>query len=189
MNQHASREEIIAALRQGGSDRAVGRELRCDKRRVARIRAELGMPVHAQPEQARTIEEKWRAFTRPIDGGHLGWAGERGTSTGTPILSYKGKRHPAAAVAFHIRTGRDPVGYVYAECEVRHCVSPQCVDDEAGRTRTREQLRYLTGGRERPARCVHGHDQAVHGRYETDGVAYCEACKVIRKRAGRAVAS
>lgn len=183
---NASRADIIAMLRDGHSNSRIVRELRCDKQRVIRIRTELGLPAFVPVEQTRTLEEKWASFTRPVDGSHLEWLGERQSTSGTPVLRYKDESYSPAAVAFRMRNGREPVGQVFAECGMRHCVAPDHVDDEPGRQRTREQLRYLTGGRERKPHCVHGHDQAVHGRYETDGRAYCEACKVVQKRAARA---
>jgi hypothetical protein len=181
---NATRTDIIALLRDGHSNSRIVRELRCDKQRVRRIRTELALPTFVPIEQTRTLEEKWALDTRPLDGGHLEWVGEHATS-GTPLVSYKEKHHSAAAVAFHIRTGRDPQGYAIADCGMQHCVAPEHVEDEAGRRRNREQLRYLMGGRERKPFCVHNHDQAENGRYEPDGTAYCEACKVDRKRAER----
>lgn len=184
---NATRNDIIAMLRDGHSNNRIMRELRCDKQRVIRIRAELGLPTFIRPEQTRTLEEKWALFTQPIDGGHLEWTGTRGTASDTPVLSYKEQLYTAASIAFTIKYGRKPDGYVKAECGLKHCVAPEHVEDEAGRQQLREQLRYLTGGQERKTRCVHDHDLAEHGRYSPDGrTAYCEACKVIRKRAERA---
>jgi hypothetical protein len=186
---NATRADIIGMLRDGHSNSRIVRELRVDKARVRRIRTDLGLPTFVPIEQTRTLEEKWALDTRPLDGGHMEWTGERATG-GTPLVSYKDKHHSAAAVAFRIRTGRDPQGYAIADCGMQHCVAPDHVEDEAGRLRNREQLRYLMGGRERKPLCNHGHDQAEHGRYEPDGTAYCEACKAAQKRAERqAVAS
>lgn len=186
---NATRADIVALLAEGHSNSRIVRELRVDKQRVRRIRTELGLPTFVRAEQTRTIEEKWARDTRPLDGGHIEWTGERATG-GTPLVSYKEKHHSAAAVAFRIRTGRDPQGYAIADCGMKHCVAPEHVEDEVGRLRNREQLRYLTGGRERKPFCRHGHDQAEHGRYEQDGTAYCEACKREQKQALRqAVAS
>jgi len=188
MNQNATRAAIVDLLHDGLSNTAISQTLHCDRHRVGDIRRELGLPN--LPAQPLTLEEKWQANTRPVDGGHLEWTGERGTASGTPVFRYREKPHSPAAIAFRIKHDRDPVGYAYAECGLKHCVAPDHVDDEPGWTRTREQLRYLTGGQQRKPECVHGHDQAQHGRYEADGRAYCEACKVVRKHAERqAVAS
>lgn len=184
---NATRTDIIALLQEGHSNNRIMRELRCDKQRVIRIRAELGLPAFVKAEQTRTLEEKWALFTKPVDGGHLEWIGTRGTASSTPVLSYKEKLYTAAVIAFRIKHGREPEGYVKAECGLQHCVAPDHVEDEAGRIRLREQLRFLVGGPERKEKCVHGHDLAVHGRFSPDGrTAYCEACKVVRKRAERA---
>lgn len=176
---NATREQIIALLNDGLSNTAIARQLHCDRHRVGDIRHELDIPN--LPKQPLTLEEKWASHTRPADGGHLEWTGERQSISGTPVMRYREKPYGPAAIAFRIQHGREPKGYVYADCGMKHCVAPAHVDDEITRTQTREQLRYLTGGRERKATCVHGHDQAVHGRYETDGRAYCHGCKLDRK--------
>jgi hypothetical protein len=178
---NATREDITAALRAGLSNSAVSRRLRCDKKRVQALRAELGLPV--TPAQPLTLVEKWTARTREVEGGHLEWTGQRQRPSGTPVMVYSGRTYTAARIAYRIRTGRDPEGYAMPTCAMAHCVAPDHQDDEADRARVREQLRYLTGGRPRPPRCRHGHDQAKHGRYGPGGVAYCEACKVVRRRA------
>lgn len=166
------------------SSEAIARILGVDRAAVRRIRNDAGIP-YVRAEQTRTLEEKWASHTRPIDGGHLEWTGERRNEAGTPAMRYKEEHYSPAAVAFRIRHGRDPQGYAIADCGLKHCVAPDHVEDEAGRDRTREQLRYLTGGRERKPVCSHGHDQAVHGGYETDGVAYCRECKRLTKQALR----
>jgi hypothetical protein len=185
VNQKATRADIIALLGEGHSNLRIARELHCDKARVARIRRELDLPDYVPAEQTRTAEEKWHSLTRPTDGGHVEWLGERATASGTPVMRHKEQPYSPAAIAFRIRTGRDAEGYAIADCGMQHCVAPDHVEDEAGRRRNREQLRYLTGGSERKPLCAHGHDQAAHGRYGPNGVAYCEKCKVIRKRAER----
>ncbi|MEV7422839.1 hypothetical protein [Streptomyces sp. NPDC091212] len=167
--------EIEELLRAGLSNTAIGRQLHCDRHRVADIRRDLGIPnIPAQPF---SLEEKWRARTRPVAIGHLEWTGERQSTSGTPVMRHSGKWYTAAAIAFRIRHGRDPQGQARAECGHHQCVAPDHVDDTVTRTKTREQLRYLTGHGERRPYCVHGHDQAVEGLYEADGRAYCGACK------------
>lgn len=188
MYQNATREEIIAKLREGLSNMEISRQLRCDKHRVGAIRREIGLPNVAP--QPLTVEQKWRTNTRPLDGGHLEWTGSRQTHSRTPVMRYRDKAYTAAALAFQVKHGRPPVGYAYADCGVRHCVAPDHVEDQEGRARLREQLRYLTGGQQPPATCRGaGHDQAVHGRLSPDGVQYCHACHLERSRAERATSS
>lgn len=184
---HPRDAEIRALLPEHSSD-AIARQLGVDRAAVRRIRREAGIP-YVRPEQIRTLEEKWASHTRQVDGGHLEWTGERGNTSGTPVMRYKDKYYSPAAVAFRIKHGREPEGYAVADCDHAHCVAPAHVEDEAGRRRNREQLRYLMGGRERKPQCVHGHDQAEHGRYGPDGTAYCAACGTERKQAARAVTS
>lgn len=106
------------------------------------------------------IDLKRRFFDRVIrmDDGHLGWSGSFHTKRGTPFLYYEYKQIPAAAVAFVLRTGRAPVGYVKCVCEYLQCVSPDCVEDRPGRERLEQQLRDL----ERKRRDFHAYPD-VHG--------------------------
>lgn len=182
MNQNATREQIVAALRAGHSVYRINKDLRADRARIRTIRDELGLATYVPREQTRTIEDKWRLYAKPLEDGHMEWTGERGKTSGTPLLSFKDKHHSAAAVAFRVRTGRDPEGYAIADCGMKHCVAPEHVEDEPGRTRNREQLRYVLGGRQRKDRCVHGHDQAEDGAYGPDGKAYCRECKRLAKQ-------
>lgn len=180
---NATRADIIAALQQGHSNLQISRELHCDKTRVARLRIELGLPHVAM--QPLTLEQKWASRTRPVDGGHLEWTGERAKATGTPVMRYKEVGYSPAAVAFEIRHGQRPQGYVKAECGYQHCVAPDHVNDEAGRQEARLRLRAERGLGDIPTKCAGGHDQAEHGKLEPDGRSYCGMCKVEDKRRRR----
>ncbi|WP_371793873.1 hypothetical protein OIE91_11450 [Streptomyces albidoflavus] len=164
----------ITALLAHATNTAIGHQLGVDRATVARIRQETGT-TYRKPKY-RSVEEKWADHVRLVDGGHLEWLGER-SSTGTPAMRYQDQWVAPSAVAFRWGKGRDPVDQVRAECGVRHCQAPDHVDDDLGRQRTREQLRYLTGRGPRPERCRHGHPQADYGRYTPTGVAYCNKCK------------
>ncbi|MEW2420485.1 hypothetical protein AB0911_08065 [Streptomyces nigra] len=180
---NASRADIIAMLRDGYSNLRISRELRCDKTRVARLRSELGLPhVVLQP---LTLEQKWASKTRPVDGGHLEWIGERAKTTNTPVMRYKEVGYSPAALAFQMQHGRPPQGYVKAECGYPHCVAPDHVNDEAGRQQQRLARRAERGLGDIPAKCVSGHDLPAHAKLEPDGTAYCGMCKVEDKRAQR----
>ena len=130
-----------------------------------------------------TLEAAWAARARETDSGHMEWTGERGTSAGTPVMRYREQAYTARAIAFRLRTGRDPIGYVTAECGHNGCVAPAHVEDTPGRARVREQYRYLTGITRRAATCRRGHDQAIHGRYDNRGHAYCNTCITERRAA------
>lgn len=178
---NATRGQIAALIHQGLTNTTIARQLHCDKARAARIRRELGIPN--VPRQPLSLVEKWHSLTHPVDGGHLEWLGERGKSAGTPVMRYGERSYSPAAIAFGIQHGREAKGQTFADCGFKQCVAPAHVDDETTRQRTREQLRYLTGGRARKPVCVHGHDQSEFGRYEPDGTAYCQACNGARKAA------
>lgn len=181
---NAPNSEIIAMIRDGHSNLRIARELHVDKTRVARLRRKLDIPnVVLQP---LTLEQKWATRTRPVDGGHLEWIGERAKATGTPVMRYKEASYSPAAIAFEIKHGRKPRGYVRADCDFKQCVAPDHVNDEVGRHQARLKVRAERGLGDLAERCTRGHDQAEHGRLEPDGTAYCQMCKVLDKRAQRA---
>ncbi|MFJ4787627.1 hypothetical protein [Streptomyces sp. NPDC088794] len=146
-------------------------------------RIQQAKPFDMDCYTTHTLEDKWLACVQEAEGGHLEWTGERNKASGTPLLRYREKYYTAAAVAFRRRMGRDPVGQAKAECGMHQCVEPSHVEDELGRDRLREQLRYLLGKGERPARCRRDHDQAEHGRLQPNGVAYCKACHDLNRTA------
>ncbi|MGV2914764.1 hypothetical protein [Streptomyces alfalfae] len=173
MYQNATREEIVEALQAGKSVTAINRELRADRARVRRIRDELGLAVFVPAERSRTLEEKWAESTQPVEGGHLAWTGERGTTSGSPVMRYRDRSYSPAAVAFRMRTGRDAQGQTFAECGMKHCVAPEHVHDEVERAAARQQLRAAAA----PAACRYGHDRAEYGAYQPDGRSYCLRCQ------------
>lgn len=179
---HPKEDQVRALLAEGYSNAEASRRTGIDPATAARIReaAGIGPATTYRKPKYRSAEEKWADHVRLVDGGHLEWLGER-SSTGTPVMRYQEQSVAPSGIAFRWRAGRDPVDQVRAECGVRHCQAPDHVDDDLGRQRTREQLRYLTGRGPRPERCRHGHLQADHGRYTPTGVAYCNKCKQ-RKR-------
>lgn len=182
---NATRTDIIALLQEGHSNTHIARELHCSKPRVAHIRAELGLPNYVPAAQTRTVEDKWRLLTRSVDGGHIEWTGERAKATGTPVMRYKETNVSPAGVAFEMRHGRPPQGYVIAECGMQHCVAPDHVNDEAGRQQTRRDRRAERGLGDVQEKCVNGHIMAEHAKFEPDGTAYCGLCKLLDKRAQR----
>lgn len=183
-NIHATREQILAALQQGHPTGRIARELRCDKGRVRRIRDEEGLPVYVRGSEEPTIEDRWRKHAVPTADGHMDWTGERHPS-GRPLISHQYRHRSAAAVAFKIRTGRDPIGQALADCGVKHCIAPDHVEDLPGRRRNREQLRYLQGRQALQETCQNGHDQQEHARINSDGIAYCHPCKRARETQAR----
>lgn len=187
MKRHPKTDAVQQLIGEGLTNTEIGRILRMERQTVGRIRRELGLPN--VPHQPLTLDEKWATFTRPVNGGHLEWTGERQTTSGTPVMRYREHAYTAARIAFRIRHGREPEGYARPECGLPHCVAPAHIDDTTTRLRDREQFRYLLGGRERPETCAHGHNQGQWGRYETDGRSYCHACKREAKQTQREAAA
>ncbi|MFI7010005.1 hypothetical protein [Streptomyces sp. NPDC050145] len=176
MKKHPKHDAVARLLREGLSNTEIGRRLHADKHVVGRIRSELGLPSIVQ--RVPSLEEKWAANTRVVDGGHVEWTGSRGTCSGTPVMKYRGKSCAPAGVAFRMRTGRDPQGYVTATCERKHCVAPDHVQDEVERAAARIALRP---GPPPSGKCRWGHSWAQYVRYEPDGTAYCDRCKYLSK--------
>jgi hypothetical protein len=141
------RPDIVALLRQGLSDRAIGRQLRCDPKGVARTRAALGLPQVKSGPPPAPVEDLFWARVEPVEGGHLRWTGHH-NSTGVPSLRVGGRSgglRSAYRIAFTIRTGREPQGTVSSDCDHPGCVAPRHVADAAERARDRKALAALLG--------------------------------------------
>ncbi|MFD5571979.1 hypothetical protein [Streptomyces cadmiisoli] len=189
---HPREAEILAELRAGGTNNGIARSLGVDKVAVARIRAahEIANTYESRRTARPPVEERWREHAREVDGGHMKWTGPRATnSSGTPVLRVHGSWYSAAGLAFRIRTGRDPVGQVRAECDVKHCVAPACVEDEPGRQALRRTLRRIQGLPNPPTgTCPNGHDLTEDGRLDGQLHPYCEGCKRDTSRAKKQAA-
>jgi hypothetical protein len=181
---HPKDAEIRALLHEGLSSNEIARRLVVDRGTVRRIRAKAGVPI--PPRQPLSLQEKWQERAQPLGDGHMEWTGERVGASRTPVMRYRGESHTAAGIAFRRRTGRDPIGHVQAECGMAHCIAPDHVEDEPGRTRLRELLRQVRGVGPRKPYCRRGHDQAEHGRYRPNGAPYCQVCRARSRKAGAA---
>jgi len=141
----AIRADIAELLRAGGSDRRIAQQLHVDYRTVAAARRALGLPKTKNgPKPAATVEELWRARTRPVDGGHLLWTGHV-TNTGTPAVRHGGRLLSAYRIAWRLRTGREPDGYVAPSCGMPLCVAPEHVETAAERRRNEAAFEAIFG--------------------------------------------
>jgi hypothetical protein len=123
----ASRADVLLLLRDGHSNREIGRVLHINPERVGRVRAELDLPQY-KPEPALTLEQRWATQAKPTSGGHMRWDG--GIRCGTANLVYRQRNYSARRVAFAIEHGREPVGRVLPGCGLGWCVAPACATDE-----------------------------------------------------------
>ncbi|WP_327368758.1 hypothetical protein [Streptomyces sp. NBC_01217] len=129
------------------TDRAIARITGVHFTTVARYRRLLNLPRIPQPDKtAGTVEEQWRRRVRPAADGHMEWTGAY-NSADVPTFSYHGTPTSARVIAFRIRTGRTPVGYVKAVCDHPGCVAPRCVEDKPGRDRLAQLLAAVGGPR------------------------------------------
>lgn len=137
MNQSPStdyRLDVAKLLKQGLSDRAIMRQLRCGGSTVVQTRKALG--ITRKPREgsghktAPSVEDAFRARIEAAGDGHFIWAGY--VENGLPRFSHGGRggrRYLAPRVAFRVRTGRDPVGKVAPTCGRSDCVAPEHVDE------------------------------------------------------------
>ena len=139
------REAEIRALLPNHSSDAIARQLGVDRAAVRRIRTEFGLPAFVPAEQTRTLEEKWATFTRPVDGGHLEWTGGRSNGS-TPSFMCSEQRISAYRIAFRIKHGREPQGYLRPSCGYDGCVAPGHHDDRLIRERTNATFDAIFGG-------------------------------------------
>ncbi|WP_145789559.1 hypothetical protein [Kitasatospora atroaurantiaca] len=181
-----SLEHVRALLAAGRSNRAIARELGINAKRVATVRAGMGLPsTRGRFPAGLSLVESWRVRTVPGAGGHLMWDGAT-TKQGSPVMRYRRDTYTAHRIAFKVRTGHWPDGTAKAECGVRLCVEPSHVDDTATRNRDRKALAAVLGRNPRVTHCRRGHDLAVHASYREDGIRWCRACKRVKRAASAA---
>ncbi|MEU7399966.1 hypothetical protein [Streptomyces sp. NPDC044948] len=121
------RADIIPLLHKGLSDRAIGRTLHTNPKRVGRIRADLGLPQYETPPST-PLEDLWKRRTRAVAGGHMRWTGA--LRSGMPNLVHQQRNVSARRVAFQIGHGREPVGRVLPDCGHSWCVAPEHTTDQ-----------------------------------------------------------
>lgn len=182
--RHPKHDAMVRLLRDDLTDTAIAKQLRVDRRAVARVRGLLGMKPKTN---ATTLFHKLDQHTTEADAeGHVRWTG-RTTRNGTPETRHLGKSVPAAHVAFERRTGRKPVGTCRADCGVKHCVADTHVQDDLERRTVRMQERALYGLEPKPwDECPEGHGWDAHGRVEPDLTPYCKQCNTERAARSRA---
>lgn len=138
------RADIAELLHTGNSDSAIARQLRCDRKAVARARAALGLPKtpHGRPTP---LADLIAARTEPVEGGHVRWTGTTNVS-GTPVLNYRGEGPRSVhRLVFIVRYGREPVGKVRAACGYPRCLAMDHVEDQPMRERNRATYAAIFG--------------------------------------------
>lgn len=139
------RPDVAELLREGLANHVIARQLHTSRAKVQAARAALGIPNLALgPRPSTSVEELFAARTEEVPGGHLKWTGT--TRNGALKVRWRDRNYSAHAVAFRIRTGRDPIGRARTSCDTPHCVAPAHVSDQAERHRDRQTYNALFGG-------------------------------------------
>jgi hypothetical protein len=139
---NSCRDDIIRLLHDGHSDKEIGRRLRTDPQRAARIRAELGIPGHVN--KPLTFEDRWTANTEPVDGGHLRWTGRLRDGT-APAVLHEGRDASPRRIAFEQHHGRPATGRVLPGCGYGPCVRPEHLEDQPMRAQLDAQVAAIFG--------------------------------------------
>ena len=116
------REDIAVLLRADVPHLHIARQLRVSRETVRATHRALGLPARVRgggPAHA-SLEDAYRANTRPLDGGHVQWLGYMDGSL--PIVFHSSQHTPAPRIGFRLHHGRDPEGRL-----MRTCVMPGCV--------------------------------------------------------------
>lgn len=138
------RADIAELLHTGLSNRAIARQLSVDTKTVAAARTVLRLPkAKPGPRPAATPETLFWQRVQHTSNGHLLWTGS--TYDGTPVVRHGSQHYTARRIAFRIRHGRDPEGYVTVACTVDGCVRPDCMDDRITRQRTDRAFEAIFG--------------------------------------------
>ncbi|MCX4609493.1 hypothetical protein [Streptomyces mirabilis] len=122
------RWERIARLLKDGpiSNGEVSRRLGEDRRAVAGVRADLGLPEYVQPAAKQWTREDFEAMSIPLRGAHRRWRG-RVQRDGTPVADGK---LTAYRLAFRLHHDREPVGRVLGTCRMKRCVAGAHLEDD-----------------------------------------------------------
>lgn len=138
------RTDVAALVRAGLNNSAIARQLHCDRRAPAAVRAELGLPPSPVGGQNLPLTDRIAAHTQLVDGGHALWTGIT-TQSGTPVLKYRGTNRSVYQLVFIARYGREPVGNVRTACGYPRCLAPDHVEDRPMREKTRATYTAIFG--------------------------------------------
>jgi hypothetical protein len=182
--QHPKHDIIAGLILAGATDTSVAADLKVGRRAVARTRSLIGAPAVAGPSN---LMDKILPRLITLPDGHTGWKGSGNTEGGAPIIRHRGKQIPVAHAMFELRTGRKPIGFCRADCEVKHCLTKEHVVDDIERRTLRLQMRALLGEAPPWTECTLGHLWDADGRVEPNLRLYCRACGTGRTNRNRAL--
>jgi hypothetical protein len=118
------RADIAELLRQGVPQIQIARQLRVAPLTVQKTREALGLPTprRGRRDTYASLEDAFRQFAEPIDGGHVRWVGYR-DKDGTPRVCYRQVPQAVPRVAFMLHNNREPVGKALPTCGMKGCIA------------------------------------------------------------------
>jgi hypothetical protein len=131
------RADIAELLRAGVPQAHICRQLGCAPSTVQRVREALQLPA---PKTCRvlpaTVEDAFRQYLRPVDGGHAEWTGPY--NNGSPRVTHEGTVYSVYRLAYRMAHGREPVGMALPSCGRDRCVQPGHHADRVDREQARK---------------------------------------------------
>lgn len=140
------RPRVAAMLRDGIQEYRIARELQVSVKKVAAIRAELGLPASRSGRRPlhASMDAAFLARVESLDGGHARWPGKTSLG-GQPVVKHRGTTASAYRIGFRIHYGRAPEGLVRPGCGMPGCVAGWHLEDRIVRERTETAYAALFG--------------------------------------------
>lgn len=120
----AATRQATAMLRAGATTRQIYDATHISYNTIAALRRTLKLPRAQRTLDCRTPEETYALYAIPGEDGHARWEGPwAGRMPQIHHPGRRGRKESALRVAFRMRHGREPVGYVRPACGQRWCVA------------------------------------------------------------------
>jgi hypothetical protein len=119
-----------------GTERhSLRRSVNRGKTKPDQVKAKVEAARKPEQPRPRTLAEYFDRNTQPVDGGHRVWTGGK-----TP--GWDGRTYTPKQLAFTAGRGREPVGRVYAGCQLSGCVQPGHLTDQEDRVTCGSRTAY-----------------------------------------------
>ncbi|MFJ5156352.1 Trp family transcriptional regulator [Streptomyces sp. NPDC088353] len=194
----ASASAIAELLRVGATYAQVRATLGGASRNdIADVRRAEGIPVPERPQLCRTPEDSYALYAEPYGDGHARWTGP--WAGRMPQVCHPGKggrKESALRIAFRMRHGREPQGYVRPFCSEPDCVASGHLADRTIRDNLKRQSNAPRGTKPADPAPRRTPDQAAAMKIRADiaellraGRTYREICAELHVSTGTVTAT